>query len=78
MNNLSKHIKYSLVAGIVVFVIMQFIKFILGAKVVFNYNLFIQFLYYIFYSVVLYTVNVESHIFLDKKFKNNYNYKRLF
>lgn len=77
MYKLSRHIKYALVAGIVIFFIMQFIKIIIGAKVEINFNLFTQFLYYIFYSIVLYTVNVESHMYLDKKFENKYNSKRI-
>jgi len=67
MNNLVKHIKYALLTGVIIFVIMKTISVLLGASFSFNLSFGIQFLWYMLYATVLYSANLSVYLYFDKK-----------
>ena len=78
MNELVKHIKYAILSGVIIFVIMKLITILLGSTLVVDLNLGIQFLWYMLYATVLYGVNLIVYLFFDKKYgKEIYKINRL-
>lgn len=78
MNDLIKHIKYALLSGIIIFVVMTVISTLLGSTFNIDLNLGIQFLWYMLYATVLYGANLSVYLFFDKKYgKENYKLSRL-
>jgi len=78
MNDLIKHIKYALLSGVIIFVVMKVISVLLGSSFMVNLNLGVQFLWYMLYATVLYGVNLSVYLFFDKKYgKEVYKISRL-
>jgi len=78
MNNLVKHIKYALLSGGIIFVIMKVISVLLGSPFMMDLNFGIQFLWYMLYATVLYGANLSVYLFFDKKYgKEVYKISRL-
>ena len=78
MNDLVKHIKYALLSGVIIFVIMKTISVLMGGAFDFDLNLGIQFLWYMLYATVLYSANLSVYLFFDKKYgKENYKASRV-
>ena len=78
MNDLVKHIKYALLTGVIIFVVMKVISVLLGNSFVINLNLWIQFLWYMLYATVLYGVNLSVYLFFDKRYgKEVYSISRV-
>jgi len=78
MNDLVKHIKYALLSGVIIFVVMKVISVLLGSPFMVGLNLGIQFLWYMLYATVLYGVNLSVYLFFDKRYgKEIYSISRL-
>ena len=78
MIDLVKHIKYALLSGVIIFVVMKVISVLLGSSFMINLNLGIQFLWYMLYATVLYGANLSVYLFFDKRYgKEVYSVSRL-
>jgi len=78
MNDLVKHIKYALLSGVIIFVIMKTISVLLGGYFSFNLSFGIQFLWYMLYATVLYSANLSVYLYFDKKYgKEDYKASRV-
>ena len=78
MNDLIKHIKYALLSGVIIFVVMKVISVLLGSPFMVDLNLGVQFLWYMLYATVLYGVNLSVYLFFDKRYgKEVYRVSRL-
>lgn len=73
-----KHIKYALLSGVIIFVVIKVISVLLGNSFMVDLNLGIQFLWNMLYAAVLYGVNLSVYLFFDKKYGNEiYSISRL-
>lgn len=61
----------AIIISIVIFMVLVGIRFMAGSSIAFDYTLLTNFGYTILYGVVLYLINAEVFIYLDKIFKTN-------
>ena len=70
-NKLIKQFPRALIISISIFFVLIFFQYINGAKIQFNYFLWINFCYTILYGLSLYYANASVFIFLDSVYKTN-------
>ncbi len=68
MKHTIKEVLKSISIGIIIFLVIILINFIYGAKIEFNRQLGVMFLYTMLYSVVLGYVNRSVFVYLDRKY----------